>query len=96
MDLSFDGQGANCHPIFGKRSGLIDAEYRCGPQRLDHRDMPRENIDLGQPPSPQSEEDRQHDWKLFRQHCHGQGDPRQEPLQPIASRHSVDDDNDNA
>ncbi len=73
---------ADRHAVLGQRAGLVHAQHRGGPERLDGRDAAGQHPLLRDAPGAQGQEDRQHDRELLRQRGHGHGDAGQEALLP--------------
>ena len=89
-------EGGDRHPVQGEGAGLVHAEHGGRAQGLDRRHAPGQNLVLRDAPRAEREEDGQHHRELLRQDGHGEGDPRQEALEPVAAGQAVDDHDDRA
>ena len=95
-NLTLCKEPRNRHPVLGEGAGLIDTKHGRRTQGFDSRDLPGEDISLGNPPCSESEEDGQHDRELFGEDSHGERDAGQKSLQPVEPGQAVHDDDDSA
>lgn len=82
-------EAADRHPVQDEGARFVHAQHRGCAKGFHGRHPPGEDPLAGQAPGPKGEKHREHQRKLLREHRHRQGDPGQEPGQPVAAGKAI-------
>ena len=82
-------QLADHHAILGQRPGLVGAQHGGRTQGFDRIETPRQYMAPRDTPCPERHEHRQNHRELFRKRSHRQTDAGQQRIQPVTSRNTI-------
>ena len=92
--LAGNPDAANRHLVGGERAGLVAADHRDAPQRLDGREPADECVSSRHPLRGERERDRHHGGQRLRDHRHRDRDPEDQHLEEgLAAQEAERDDN---